>query len=49
VDGMGSACGIHDGEEKCIKDFGLKNLNERGHLEKLDTDRRIISKRMLKM
>ena len=49
VDGMGSACGTHYGEEKCIKNFGYKkNVKERGHLKKLRTDRRIILKRMLK-
>jgi len=31
---MGSACGIHDGEEKCIKVLVKKKVNERDHLEK---------------
>ena len=31
---MGSACGTHDAEEKCIKDFGLKKPKRKRPLGK---------------
>jgi hypothetical protein len=39
---MGGACSAYGGEERCIQGYDGENLLERGNLEDLDADRRII-------
>jgi hypothetical protein len=38
------ACSAHTGDEKCIKNFGWKNLKRRDHSEDLGIDGRTILK-----
>jgi hypothetical protein len=40
---MGQACGIHEGEEKCIHFFNLENLKEQECLEDMAIDQRLTS------
>jgi len=41
-DQMDGACSMHERDEKCIKNFGQKNLRGRDNLEDLDVGRRTI-------
>jgi len=46
---MGRACGIYGGEQKCIQGgFWWGNLRERGNVDNLGIDDRIILKCILK-
>ena len=40
--GMGVACSSDVGEERCLEGFGGGKLMERGHLEDLSVDERIL-------
>jgi hypothetical protein len=45
---MGRTCIIHGGVEKCVQNFGLRNLNRRDDPEDLSIDGRIILESILK-
>jgi hypothetical protein len=39
---MGRACSMHVGDEKCVQNFGQKNLKGRDNLKDLEVDGKII-------
>jgi hypothetical protein len=44
---MDGACSMHERDEKCIKNFGQKNLRGRDNLEDLGIDEKVILEQIL--
>ena len=47
-DETGEACGMYGGKEKCIQGFGADTMYERGNLEDLGMNERVLLKYILK-